>query len=121
MTPCRAVEMERYPEENNKCRSTIRLSEDIKASYLSSFSSHLPASKPIRKRFAMSSSSSSAESRTRHYSQQLAAYTLRQFNLALASLDTQKAAGLSKIPSAHLRVSRISQNPVSSEICFHLH
>ncbi len=67
----------------------------------------------------MSSNQSSAESRTRHYSQQLAAYTLRQYNVALASLDTQKAAGLSKIPSVHPRVSRIAQKPVSSEIYFH--
>lgn len=64
----------------------------------------------------MSTTVSTSETRTLHYSQQLAAYTQRQFNVALASLDSEKTAGLSKIPSAHSRVSqRAAQNATKSE------
>ena len=63
----------------------------------------------------MSSTISTAEARTRNYSQQLAAYTLRQFNVALASLDTEETAGLSKIPSVHSRVSRAEQASTTSK------
>ncbi len=66
----------------------------------------------------MSSSTSTTEARTRNYSQQLAAYTLRQFNVALASLDTQETAGLSKIPSVHSRVSRAEQASTSESALF---
>jgi hypothetical protein len=70
----------------------------------------------------MSSTSNSAETRTRHYSEQLAAYTQRQFNVALASLDSEKTAGLSKIPSAHSRVSqRAAQKSTPSMSSFDRH
>ncbi|KAF9527308.1 hypothetical protein CPB83DRAFT_768654 [Crepidotus variabilis] len=54
-------------------------------------------------------SSISPETKTQKYSQQLAAYTLRQFNVAFTSLDTKKTASLSKIPSVYSRVSRAEQ------------
>ena len=46
------------------------------------------------------------EANTSHYSQNLAAYTLRQFCLARSSLDKSHVVAISKIPAAHIHVVR---------------
>lgn len=48
----------------------------------------------------------SLEANTSHYSQNLAAYTLRQFCLARSSLDKSHVVAISKIPAAHIHVVR---------------
>jgi len=63
----------------------------------------------------MSSASEAASQHLAEYTQHLANYTQRQFKVALASLDSEKIAGLSKIPSAHSCVSqRAAQNSPKS-------
>lgn len=46
------------------------------------------------------------EANTSRYSQNLAAYTLRQFCLARSSLDKSHVIAISKIPAAHTHVVR---------------
>ena len=46
-----------------------------------------------------------SQTKTQHYSQELAAYTLRQFSVAWSSLDKNHTAAISKFPLAYARVA----------------
>ncbi|KIM45378.1 hypothetical protein M413DRAFT_338976 [Hebeloma cylindrosporum] len=46
------------------------------------------------------------QTKAQRYSQELAAYTLRQFSIARSSLDKNHAAAISKFPLAYARVAR---------------
>jgi len=45
------------------------------------------------------------QTKTQRYSQELAAYTLRQFSVAWSSLDKSHAAAISRFPLAYARVA----------------
>jgi len=63
----------------------------------------------------MMATQNTPEVRTRRYSQELAAYTLRQFTVARSSLDTKNTASLSKLPAVYSRVTRAEKLAASGQ------